>query len=96
MIRRELFQSLGGFDPSLRVAFSDVDLCLRAAAAGHRTVWTPHATLAHHESATRSRVDPRADVAEARRRWGRLALQGDPFVSPNLDLDAGGRAIRAR
>jgi O-antigen biosynthesis protein len=79
MMRRDLFLSLGGFDPGLRIAFNDVDLCLRAASAGHRTLWTPHACLTHRESASRVPRDPREDYLLVRRRWGRLALSGDPF-----------------
>lgn len=94
MIRRGLFQSLGGFDPELRIAFNDVDLCLRARERGHRTIWTPHARLVHHESASRSAVHPRGEYLLVRRRWGTLALEPDPHLSPNLDQDAAARAIR--
>jgi GT2 family glycosyltransferase len=41
MIRREVFDTLGGFDPAFTLAHADTDLCLRAAAQGYRTLWTP-------------------------------------------------------
>lgn len=51
---KDLYLQLGGFDESqFQVAYNDVDYCLRAAAAGHRTVYTPQATLIHLGSATR-------------------------------------------
>ena len=54
LIRKELFQKVGGFDAEhLAVAFNDVDLCLRVNALGYRCVWTPYAELYHHESKTR-------------------------------------------
>jgi O-antigen biosynthesis protein len=96
MIRRDLFLTLGGFDPELREAFNDVDLCLRAGEAGHRTVWTPHASLLHHESASRCPVHPRSELRRARTLWGARALRGDPFLSPHLDLDHGGALLRTR
>ncbi|WP_242344534.1 glycosyltransferase [Anaeromyxobacter terrae] len=96
MISRELFDSLGGFDPELRIAFNDVDLCLRARERGHRTVWTPHARLVHHESASRSAEHPRGEYLRVRRRWGALALAGDPHLPPNLDREIAARAVRAR
>jgi GT2 family glycosyltransferase len=98
MMGRELFESLGGFDPELRIAFNDVDLCLRARERGHRTVWTPHARLVHHESASRSAEHPRVEYRRVRRRWGALALAGDPHFSPNLDPEAAraGRIGRSR
>ena len=54
LIRKELFQRVGGFDAKhLAVAFNDVDLCLKVNALGYRCVWTPYAELYHHESKTR-------------------------------------------
>ena len=54
-IRKDVFEQVGGFDESLTVAFNDVDFCLKARAAGYRNVWTPFATLIHHESVSRGR-----------------------------------------
>jgi GT2 family glycosyltransferase len=91
MIRRSLYDEIGGMDAAhLAVAFNDVDFCLRARAAGWRVVYTPHAELYHHESATRGADKSRKRKAQARRerdymrrRWGR-ELNEDPFYNPNL------------
>src|SRR6185295_11549086 len=56
-VRREVFEQAGGFDETLAVAFNDVDLCLRIQAAGYRNLYTPHAELYHHESASRGYED---------------------------------------
>jgi hypothetical protein len=76
----------------LPVAFNDVDFCLRLREAGFAIVWTPHAELYHHESASRGLEDTLAKqtrfLAEAdymRKRWG-AALEQDPFYNPNLSL----------
>ena len=53
VVKREVYLQLGGFDENLAVAFNDVDFCLRLRKAGYRIVWTPHAELIHHESASR-------------------------------------------
>ena len=53
MIRRALFEELGGFDETFPVAYNDVDLCVRVSRAGYRNVYTPFAVLNHHESASR-------------------------------------------
>ena len=54
LVSRACFSQLGGFDEAtFPVAYNDVDFCLRAGAAGWRVVWTPFATLIHHESASR-------------------------------------------
>lgn len=54
-VRRELFFELGGLDEKkFKVAFNDVDLCLKAESLGYRTLWIPDACLIHHESKTRA------------------------------------------
>lgn len=95
VLRRAVYEEVGGLDEALAVAFNDVDLCLRLGDFGYRVVWTPDAVLTHRESATRGldADDPlRRARAEAEwrlmaRRWGRL-LDDDPFHNPNLLLHA--------
>jgi GT2 family glycosyltransferase len=50
MIRRALFQRLGLDEEKLHVSYNDLDLCLRAMAAGYRTLYCAEAVLVHHES----------------------------------------------
>ncbi len=57
-MRAAVFAEVGGFDAqALKVAFNDVDLCLRIREAGYRIVWTPFAKLIHHESKSRGPED---------------------------------------
>jgi GT2 family glycosyltransferase len=54
LISRPCWDATGGFDETgFAVAYNDVDFCLRARSAGFRTLYTPFATLVHHESASR-------------------------------------------
>lgn len=54
LIARECLEKVGEFDERrFAVAYNDVDYCMRATAHGFRTIWTPYATLIHHESASR-------------------------------------------
>ncbi len=54
LTRTDLYRQLGGFDEGrFRVAYNDVDYCLRAADAGYRTVVSPQAVLQHVGSASR-------------------------------------------
>jgi GT2 family glycosyltransferase len=55
LIRRDVFEQLGGFDKQLPLMRDDVDLCWRVAAAGHRTVVAPDAVVRHAEAASRER-----------------------------------------
>ena len=93
LFRREVFESVGGFDEHLPVAFNDVDLCLRIRDAGYRIVWVPEAELYHHETATRPfELDPK-EVRYFQKKWN-TALLNDPYYNPNLTLDVESLALR--
>ncbi|WP_374520577.1 glycosyltransferase family 2 protein [Hydrogenophaga sp.] len=93
LMRKAVFDEVGGLDAEhLRVAFNDVDLCLKVLARGYRNLCTPHALLYHHESATRGpdqtpekRARFESEVNAMRTRWGAL-LDRDPAYNPNLSL----------
>ncbi|MFD7296988.1 glycosyltransferase [Streptomyces sp. NPDC059897] len=55
LIRRDVFEQLGGFDRRLPLMRDDVDLCWRAQAAGHRVVVAPDAVVRHAEASSRER-----------------------------------------
>ena len=84
MVRREVFDCVGGFDEAYRVANSDVALCLRAQCLGWRTAYTPFAALVHHEGMTRGRTNPSSDMAQSAREVQRLGIIEDPYLHPQL------------
>mgnify|MGYP002260222198 CR=1 FL=1 len=84
MTRRQVFAELGCFDEGLKVAFHDVDYCLRARENGYAIVYTPFASLYHHESASRGALHPQEDELFFRRRWGEPGEYRDPYYNPNL------------
>ncbi len=93
VIRRETYLEVGGLTEQLKVAFNDVDFCLKVRAAGYRNLWTPYAELYHHESASRGKEDTlekrdrfRSEVEYMRATWGPL-LDADPAYNPNLTLN---------
>ncbi|WP_324783106.1 glycosyltransferase [Streptomyces sp. H51] len=55
LVRRDVFERLGGFDKRLPLMRDDVDLCWRATAAGHRVLVAPDAVVRHAEAASRER-----------------------------------------
>ncbi|MEG3191115.1 glycosyltransferase family 2 protein [Lysobacter sp. D1-1-M9] len=92
-VRRRVFDRVGGFDEGLPVAFNDVDFCIRVSQLGYFNLWTPHAELYHHESATRGLEDTpekrarfASELEQMKRRWGGV-LQHDPAYNPNLSLE---------
>lgn len=93
MVRREVFEKVGGFDElHLPITFNDVDFCLRARELGWRIVYSPYAELIHHESISRgienTTEKQRRFFKESEfvlSRWGEL-IQNDPSYNPNLSL----------
>lgn len=94
VVERAKFTSVGGFDAeAFAVDFNDVDLCLRLAGAGYRTLMVPRAVLHHREAASRRwTTDARArherEVARLRERWGER-LAADRWYHPAFDPDLG-------
>jgi GT2 family glycosyltransferase len=94
VVRKDLYEEIGGLDEkNLPVAFNDVDFCLRLLERGYQNLWTPHAELYHHESATRGPENTpekksrfQREVFYMKARWGSL-LGRDPAHNPNLTLD---------
>jgi GT2 family glycosyltransferase len=86
MVKRKLFDEFGGFDENFRVAYGDIDFCLRLMDKGYWIVYTPYAMLYHHESATRGRLHPPRDEAYMMSKWKNFFVKGDPFYNPNLTL----------
>ncbi len=68
LVSRACFVGVGGFDEeTFPIAYNDVDFCLRARSLGFRVVWTPFATLVHHESASRGSDETPANIARFER-----------------------------
>lgn len=86
MTRPGVFWGVGGFDERLRVAWNDVDFCLRVGERGWRVIYTPYAELTHAESSSRAALDPEADRELYESRWGPPGAVRDPFFHPGLDL----------
>jgi ADP-heptose:LPS heptosyltransferase/GT2 family glycosyltransferase len=84
LMRRAHFDALGGFDEAHEVINNDLDFCLRTHAAGLRTVYTPHATLIHHELASRASMKDVYDLDHFVSRWRMRFAEGDPYYNPSL------------
>ncbi len=95
MLRRAVFEEVGGFDERLSHAFNDVDLCLRVREKGYLNVFTPYAEVYHHESASRGYdlATPERtarfvkEVEFMKTRWKHVLDAGDPYYNPNLTLE---------
>jgi len=86
MIRPSVFWRVGGNDERLRVAYNDVDLCLRMRQAGYQIVYTPFVELYHMESASRAAFEHVGDAPFFAARW--LPNERcDPYYSPMFSAD---------
>lgn len=93
LVRKEVFEKVGGLDERLAVAFNDVDFCLRVRRAGYRNLWTPYAELYHHESVSRGWEDSAEkqkrfakETRYMKERWG-AELRADEYYNPNLTIE---------
>jgi ADP-heptose:LPS heptosyltransferase/GT2 family glycosyltransferase len=84
LMRRSVYEALGGFDEAHEVINNDLDFCLRAHQAGMRIVFTPYASLVHHEAVSRDRLEEVFDLGTFEARWNTLFAAGDPYFSPRL------------
>lgn len=100
MMRKDVFEEVGGFDEGYPLAFNDVDLCCKIREKDYLIVWTPYAQLYHHESKTRGSDDTpeklrrfQGEVSLFKEKWTELLLQGDPYYNHNLTLTAENFAV---
>lgn len=100
VISKATFEGVGGFDEEhLRVAFNDLDLCLRLSELGLRHVFVPWCKVIHHESRSRGRDDYdapdgrfRMEFDWMRNRWGAV-LDNDPYFPRPLRIDKSRHSI---
>lgn len=93
MVKRSVYEELGGLEEKLKVAFNDVDFCLRARDKGYLVVYNPEVKLYHYESKSRGTEDSKEkirrfqnEIEYMRSHWLKLLKEGDPMYNPNLTL----------
>lgn len=92
LIRKSVFNKVGGFNIDFPVAFNDVDLCLKLRDLGYLNVFTPYAELYHYESKSRgddhtnNTVNKRLkdDIIRFKKTWYKLMYKPDPYYNPNF------------
>ena len=101
LMKKEIFEKIGGFEEELAIAFNDVDLCLKIRDAGYLIVYTPYALLYHHESLSRGSEDTveklkrfEREVMYIRSKWRVIFEKGDPYYNRNLTTDKEDFSIR--
>ena len=103
MVRRAVYQEVGGMEETLSVAFNDIDFCLKLREKGYQIVYEPYAELTHYESKSRGLDDTPEKTARFAReiaffesRWPDILRDGDPYYNPNLTLESQDFSLRRR
>lgn len=94
MVKRKLWDEVGGLSEEFKISLNDVDFCLKLRKKGYLNVFTPFAELYHFESVSRG-LDDNGEKAERynqesavfREKWKAELEAGDPYYNPNFSLD---------
>jgi O-antigen biosynthesis protein len=84
MIRRDVFEEVGGYDLAYELAFGDIDFCIKVYEKGYQNIYTPFASIYHYEGSSRGYQTPVDDVLRGYAQLETYLVKGDPFYSPNL------------
>ena len=87
LMRREVFDTLGGFDEQHAIVNNDLDFNLRVRRSGWSVLYTPWVSLIHHEMVSRAELSDDHDTAQFEQEWGDLFRSGDPFFSRHLSQE---------
>lgn len=94
MVKKSVFDRIGGFSEDLAVAFNDIDLCMKIRRAGYLIVYNPYCELHHYESKSRGldQGNPEKvrrfqnEMAIFQKKWPEILRDGDPYYNPNLSM----------
>lgn len=94
MVKRSVFEEVGGLTEELAVAFNDIDFCMKVRQKGYLIVYNPYAELYHYESKSRGLEDTpeklerfHNEIRIFETRWPEIMKNGDPYYNPNLSLE---------
>lgn len=101
LVKKTLFEEVGGLDESFAVSLNDVDFCLKLREKGCLNVFTPFAELYHFESISRG-LDDNGEKAQRynkeseqfREKWKDVLAAGDPYYNANFSLDRSDFALK--
>ncbi|MDO4338127.1 MAG: glycosyltransferase family 2 protein [Eubacteriales bacterium] len=93
MVRKKVFDEVGGLSADLAVAFNDIDFCLKVRDKGYLVVYNPYAELYHYESKSRGLEDTpekkarfAKEIATLESHWPKIFEKPDPYYNVNLTL----------
>lgn len=101
MVSKHKFNKVNGFDEKFRIAFNDVDMCLKLFDRGWRNVYLPHVELYHHESVSVGQPGSKIrdlgefdkEIKMMLKKWGTL-IKNDPYYHPEFRRDIASARLR--
>ena len=101
MTPRKIYDDVGYMDEEFKVAFNDVDFCLKIRETGKLIVYTPYVEFLHYESKSRGYEDTvekqqrfKGEIDRFYSKWQGFLDKGDPYYNINLRLDNDQCAIK--
>ncbi|MBQ5474873.1 MAG: glycosyltransferase family 2 protein, partial [Lachnospiraceae bacterium] len=101
MVDAKVFKEVEGLDETFKVAFNDVDFCMKVRDKGYLIVYNPAVELYHYESKSRGYEDNpekvarfNSEIKRFRDKWSKELEDGDPFYNKNLSLDKADYSLR--
>lgn len=103
MVKKRLYEEVGGLEEEFAVSLNDVDFCLKLREKSLLNVFTPFAELYHYESISRG-ADDQGEKAERynreserfRTKWKAVLEAGDPYYNKNFSLDRSDFSLKIR
>lgn len=101
MVKKKVYEEVNGLDESFKVAFNDIDFCMKVREKGYLVVFTPYAEMYHYESKSRGMEDTpekqmrfAGEIKKFQEKWSKELEIGDPYYNPNLSLQEGDCSLR--
>ena len=91
LVKRSVYEEVGGLEDEFQVAFNDVDFCLKVRKAGYLIVYDADVKLFHYESKSRGMEDTTErfirfgnEMMLLNSKWDILSTFVDPYYNPNF------------
>ena len=91
LVKRSVYEEVGGLEDEFQVAFNDVDFCLKVRKAGYLIVYDADVKLFHYESKSRGMEDTTErfirfgnEMMLLNSKWDILSTFIDPYYNPNF------------
>ena len=101
MVKKDVYEAVCGMDETFKVAFNDIDFCMKVRNLGKLVVFSPYVEMYHYESKSRGLEDTpekqlrfAGEIKHFQDKWAKELGNGDPYYNKNLSLVEGNCSLR--